>query len=268
MRWIVRVGATLSLVFLIMPTIVATVLSFTTSNVPTLPLPGYSLYWYKQLRGDSIIVESIFTAMSVAVFSSVIATFLGWLGAYHEYRRTVAYPDWGILLAFVPCLLPQSVSGFALQRYLSLLHVPKGMMAVIIAHAALASPLTFFVLRAAYKQTSPHLQSAAHNLGAVRWSAIARLVVRSSVPSLLAACAMSFVLSWSESVVAWYVSGMHPTLATEIRVKISGACTPEVFAAGFVSIIAILVNLLAFMAASRLIGHSSSSLWKSRRQAL
>ena len=149
-----------------------------------------------------------------------------------------------MILAFVPCLLPQSMLGFALDRYFSVLSIPRGPIAVAIAHSALIAPLAFAIIREGYARINPVIVQAAQNLGA-RPDEVGALVMSYISPSLLAATTLGFILSWSEFIIAWYLGGTRPTLSVAIRAATAGAVTPEVFAAGVCSIILVAIAAIS-----------------------
>jgi ABC-type spermidine/putrescine transport system permease subunit II len=235
-----------ALVLLASPALVASCFSLHPDIVPTVPMKSFSFRWYAAALMDTRLIGAFFIGVLVASASAMIACAVAWAGAHHEFVRKRAFANWAVFSAFLPCLMPPMVAGLALLGYYSLLGLRPGLHTLVFSHVAISAPLAFAIVRSGYGALDSDILGAASNLGASPTRSFLMVVLPGIRPSLMAALAASFLLSWSESSIAWFVGGFSHTLSTEIRVRMSSSITPAVYAAGVISVLLVLVPLLTF----------------------
>jgi spermidine/putrescine transport system permease protein len=78
----------------------------------------------------------------------------------------------------------------------------------------------------------PSLESAAWNLGAGPWRALALVVVPFTAPAILAAFFITMAVSFDEFAVAWFVGGLEETLPVRVLSSLQGQVSPRINAIG------------------------------------
>ena len=73
--------ATIALVFLIAPTVIVLVTSFTSAATLKFPPQGYSLRWYKALLDASQLQTAAWNSLRIAVSTTVLSVVIGTAGA-------------------------------------------------------------------------------------------------------------------------------------------------------------------------------------------
>src|SRR5690606_19836996 len=72
--------------FVFTPIITTVVFAFDVNRYPSLPMGGLTLDWFRQVLADASLSRGVRTSLSVALCSAVVATALGFAGAYVDYR--------------------------------------------------------------------------------------------------------------------------------------------------------------------------------------
>ena len=75
--WILRVFFAFVVVFLYAPIVILLIFSFNDAALPTFPLSGFTLHWYREFLTNSELKGSLKTSAIVAALSSVGAVLLG-----------------------------------------------------------------------------------------------------------------------------------------------------------------------------------------------
>src|SRR5690606_21896999 len=72
--------------FVFMSIITTVVFAFDVNRYPSLHMGGLTLDWFRQVLADASLSRGVRTSLSVALCSAVVATALGFAGAYVDYR--------------------------------------------------------------------------------------------------------------------------------------------------------------------------------------
>ena len=67
--------------FLFLPIIVLIIFSFNTSKL-NIVFEGFTLYWYKELFSNKMLLEALWNTLLVAGVSTIISTIIGTISAY------------------------------------------------------------------------------------------------------------------------------------------------------------------------------------------
>jgi spermidine/putrescine transport system permease protein len=125
-------------------------------------------------------------------------------------------------------------------------------LGIVIVHTSFASPFALSIVLNGYTGPIKALEAAARNLGASETVILETITIRQLLPSLYAAFALCFLLSWNEFVLAWFVSGLTPTLPTVIYGKFGAITDPSVSAVGVLVIAISLVVMTTGWAVVRM----------------
>lgn len=86
MRVMLRCYTAAMFAFIFAPIVVSFVFSFSENRFPTLPLTEFSTIWYQRVFEEPAFREALLRSLTVAAVVAPAATFIGFGGAYVDYR--------------------------------------------------------------------------------------------------------------------------------------------------------------------------------------
>src|SRR5687767_11458387 len=105
--WIaIRGTIAFTLIYLVLPILTILPVSFTSSKLLVLPVPGWSTRWYEELLNNPIWLSGLKHSLIVGIASTVLATTAGTLAALGLARWNSRWK--GVVLALVlsPMIIP------------------------------------------------------------------------------------------------------------------------------------------------------------------
>jgi len=222
----------LALSFIYLPVVVLVLFSFQDGVLPVFPFTGPSLQWYEKMLANERLVESLINSVVVAILSSIVTTFLGFLAAYGMARRKPRFAGGIRFVLMAPLTVSYLIIAMGMLITLNLIGIPKSLFAVGLGHVVINLPLCFAII---YSQFGDHLRNidwAARDLGASDAQTLLRVIAPIMKPSLLASFCLSATLSWDEFIIAFLLSRFDVTLPVIIFEMLRAGLTPEVNAAG------------------------------------
>ena len=246
MRYPLLLWLGVMLLIIYAPMVLVVVFSLNSGRFLTLPLKSFSLEWYRLLLADSAFLEALQNSVYLATSVSLVATGLGFLGAYglvHSHFRGKA-----LLTQFLitPLAVPGILLGLALRVYCLRLGWQFSLMTAFLGHLLVALPLAVLVLKARILQIPKSLEEAAWNLGARRWRSLFEVVLPLCIPGLVASLLLTFTLSFDEFIIAYLLTQFEITLPIQIWTLLITGFDPTVTAIGTcVFVLSLGVALLA-----------------------
>src|SRR6266404_1514913 len=201
----------LVVVFLYAPIVILLIFSFNNSVLPTFPLSGFTLTWYRQFLSDPELHAALRTSAIVAALSSVGAVFLGTLASLALARRAFRGKAVVSALLMSPLVIPYVVFGISLLLLFHTFGVPRSVLTVVIGHIVISLPYTILVLVPRLQQIDRSLEEAAYDLGASRLRTFRSITLPLILPAVLSAFLIAFTTSFDEYAVASFVIGTRIT---------------------------------------------------------
>ena len=129
-KWLSKLMIVLSLCFFYLPIIIMMVFSFNSSKSLT-SWNGFSLRWYEQLFRSRDVLSSVWTSLSVATISTIIATIVGTLSAIGLTKSKKVIRE--IILTFneLPILNPEIVTAIGLMLLFVFSGISLGYMTML-----------------------------------------------------------------------------------------------------------------------------------------
>ena len=210
-RRLMRVFFAIVLLFLYAPIAILLVFSFNRSAVPTFPLSGFTLRWYREFITNADMQAALETSAIVAAISSLIAVALGVLAAIGLTRSR--FRGRGIVTAILltPLVIPLVVLGISLLLLFHVLGIPLSIMTVVIGHVVLSLPYTILVLLPRLEQIDRSLGEAAYDLGAGPLTTFRRVTLPLILPAVVSAFLIAITTSFDEYAVASFLIGPRVT---------------------------------------------------------
>jgi len=200
------------LAFLYVPVLVLPVFSFNDSQFIAFPLSGFTTRWYAGLAADTAMQHALFNSLKVATTTALLSTLLGVTAAkaVTRYRLRGA----GAALGFIslPLFIPDIVLGISLLLLLGTAGLPLSLAAVVLGHLLVCVPFSLTVLIARFEGFDKNLEEASADLGEDGWMTFWRVTFPLMLPGITASLLLTFITSFDEFLVAYFLSGTEATL--------------------------------------------------------
>lgn len=197
---------------LFFPLALLAVFSFNDSPALALPWKGFTLGWYEQILNTPQLIASVQVSLVVASISSVLAVGLGTTIAIAVMRYRFPGRSALSLASITPLVIPYLALAVALLVTFVALGVKLSPATVVAGHTTVAIPYTVIIVASRLAGFDPSLEEAALDLGASRLSVLRRVYLPLAAPAIGGAFVASFILSFDEFYLAFFLSGSDQTL--------------------------------------------------------
>ena len=209
--WILRVFFACVVVFLYAPIAILLVFSFNDSAIPSFPLSGFTLQWYRDFLSNSDLRGALQTSAIIAALSSAGAVVLGILASLALVRHPFRGKGPVSALLLSPLDIPYVVFGISLLLFFHAVKIPRTVLTVVIGHVVITLPYTILVLMPRLQQIDVSLEEAAYDLGASRLRTFRSITLPLLLPAVVSAFLIAFTTSFDEYAVASFVVGSRLT---------------------------------------------------------
>lgn len=194
------------------PLIVLAAFSLHDSELLALPWQGFSLRWYREMLHSEALLRSLRVSIVVALVSSTLAVALG--GALGIAVSRFRFPGRGVLtvLALSPLVIPYLGLAVSLLMTFVALGLKPSIGTVVVGHTVVAIPYALLLVATRLLGVDPELEEAALDLGAGWRSILGRLYIPLMGPAIGTAFVTTFILSFDELYLAFFLSGSDQTL--------------------------------------------------------
>lgn len=230
--------------FILLPVAVLVLFSFQSTMFPVPPFNGPSLRWYEAVFSDRRLVAALWNSLALAITSSGVATFLGFLAAFGLARFSV--PGSAAMRGFLiaPLTVSYLIIGAGLLISFNDWGIPKSLLAAGIGHVVINLPLCFAIIYSQMSDQQVNIERAARDLGAREWQVLILITAPMLWPAIFAAFFLSVTFSWDEFVIAFLVTRFDTTLPVEIWNLLRSGLNPKTNAIGSmvfaISVVAVL----------------------------
>lgn len=213
--WFLRGWTIAVFAFLYIPIILLVVFSFNKSRL-NIRWEGFTVRWYEELFRNEVLLHAFKVSLIVAVVTTLLATFLGTLGAWLLHRYRFPFANFLGLLILIPMIIPEVLMGVSLLVLFVSGGIQLGYLTVIIAHTTFCFPFVMVGVQARLTGLDPNLEEAAMDLGETPWGAFFKVIVPYLMPAIVAGALMSFTLSFDEYIVSLFTVGSDQTLPLKV----------------------------------------------------
>lgn len=254
-----RIYISLFYIFLIMPLITVSILSFNDSQFISLPWNGFTLDWFFANTQDRIglfadenlinsIITSLQTAFLVALFSTIVGTIAALLFEEENFRfKGLLY-----FLALSPLVIPGVILGISLlisstltgnymeQSFgIDLEWLRPSFWLVVIGQFSFGATYVMLLVIARLKKYDRTLEEAALSLRATRLQAIWYVTIPYLKPAIIGSFVVAFLISFSNFNTTIFLAGSDQTLPIDLYSRIKFSSTPVLNAVSFLIVLAI-----------------------------
>lgn len=215
-RWIRSGGLTtyavLYLAFLYIPVLFLPLFSFNDGIYIAFPLKGFTIKWYEAMMASESLQAALFNSIKVATSVSIVSTILGVLAAraFTRYRFAGQRPVLGLLA--LPLVVPGIILGIALLIMANWVGIELSLVTIGAAHVLIATPFATFVMISRLEGFDANLEEASRDLGESGWTTFWRVTFPLALPGIVASLLLTFIESFDEFILAFFLSGNEATL--------------------------------------------------------
>jgi spermidine/putrescine transport system permease protein len=210
-RRVMRVFFALVVAFLYAPIAILLIFSFNKASVPTFPLSGFTLRWYREFLHNGDLQAALETSAIVAAISSMIAVALGILASIGLSRSRFRGRGLVTVLVLIPLVVPLIVLGISLLLLFHVLGLQLSILTIVIGHVVISLPYTVLILMPRLAQIDRSLAEAAYDLGAGPVTTFRRVTLPLILPAVVSALLVAFTTSFDEYAVASFLAGSRQT---------------------------------------------------------
>ncbi|MDV3429110.1 MAG: extracellular solute-binding protein [Bacillota bacterium] len=223
--------------FLYLPIIVLIVFSFNKSKLNSV-WTGFTFKWYQSLFHNAAILTAMRNTLLIGFVSTTVSVFIGTITAVGIYKSKFRYKSLFEGFLYVPVVIPEIVLGIALLAFFSQVHIPMGLITLIIAHITFSISYVVIVVKARLDGLEPELEEAAMDLGATPRKTFFKIILPIIMPGIAAGALLAFTLSLDDVIISFFVAGpSSTTLPLKVFSMVKFGVTPEINALSAIMLI-------------------------------
>ena len=198
--------AAVAIVFLVGPTVIMLLTSFTASQSLKFPPDGLSLRWYVALLDADQMQAAAWNSLVVAFWTTALSVVLGTAAALGIARSRSTLARACDVLFMSPLLLPALAFGFAALIFIHRLGFAPSIPFLVLGHTVVCVPFVLRTTVAALSQLDPALLDASQSLGAGGWTTFRRVTLPLIAPGLGARAFLAFMASFDNVPVSLFLA--------------------------------------------------------------
>ena len=234
----------LILLLLYAPILTLMVLSFNNSRTSA-KWGGFTGKWYLALFRDSDIMNALYTTLSIALLSAVLATLIGTAAAVGILALGRKSRALVMSLTNIPMLNAEIVTGISLMLLFIACRFTLGFTTILVAHTTFNLPFVILSVLPKLRQTDRYTYEAALDLGASPLRAFFQVVLPDILPGVLSGFLLSFTMSLDDFVITHFTKGPGvDTLSTKIYAEVRKGIRPEMYALSTLLFVTVLFLIL------------------------
>ena len=235
---------TLIIIFLYAPIATLVVLSFNASKTRA-KWGGFTLKWYSSLFSDTVIMNALYTTLTIALLSAFIATLVGTAASVAMHDMQAKYRNYLMTVTNIPMLNADIVTGISLMLLFIACRVTLGYSTILLAHITFNIPYVILSVMPKLKQTNKHTYEAALDLGASPMYAFFKVVFPDILPGVLSGFLMAFTMSLDDFIITHFTKGPGvDTLPTKIYSEVRKGIRPEMYALSTLLFLTVLILMI------------------------
>lgn len=214
--------------FLYLPIFILIAYSFNKSKYGV-NLEEFSLRWYEKLFENEGLLDAAINSITIAFFSSLLATILGTIGAVAFFRYKFKGKKVLNSIVFILIISPEIVMGIALLMLFVLLNIELGFNSLLIAHISFCLPFVIVTVLSRLSGFDKSIIEASLDLGANEFEVFYKTILPNIFPAVVAGFLLSFTLSLDDVIISFFVSGVEfEILPIKIFSMVKLGVSPEV----------------------------------------
>jgi putative spermidine/putrescine transport system permease protein len=249
-RVLLRVEVTAAFLFMLLPIVFVSWISFFSNEIITFPPEGYTLKWFSAIWAQRQFAEGFITSFEVGLLATACGLALGIPASLALVRFRFPGREAVNTALLAPLVVPGIVIGTALYLFYveteiaTELPLTASLPGLILAHVLITIPWTVRLVTANLVGFNRAVEEAAMNLGADRWQTLTRVTIPMIRSGVVAAALFNFVVSFGNLEVSLFLVGPgRTTLPIAILQYLEWKIDPTIAAVSLVQI-AVIAGLM------------------------
>lgn len=214
--------------YVIAPILLIIIIAFNDSNLPTLPLKGFTLKWFSVLIHNQRLIKALVTSIIVGIGTTSFSLFLGIMSAFAFVRKKFFGENFFYFLAIAPVIIPGAILGTSILVALRFIGIRGGVLATIVGQTTFVSSFVLLTVMAQLKKFDLSLEEAAFDLGASKIEAIRKITIPFLRPAIISSAILAFLISFDNFGTTIFLIGNEMTLPIYIYSTVRFGYTPEI----------------------------------------
>ena len=212
-----RVYAIAYLLFLYAPIALLPIFAFNDATIIAFPLSGFTTDWFGELMTNTSLHTAVGNSVFIAVMTAVLSTLLGVCAA--RAGAMARFPFKAGIMGFImiPLVLPEIIVAVSLLVVVvQIFDLGLSNWTIIAAHVLICTPFCIAILNGAFQNLDPAMEEAAMDLGESRFGAFRAVTLPLVMPAIVSSMLIAFTISLDEFIIAFFLSGVSPTMPVYI----------------------------------------------------
>lgn len=250
-RWLLNGSAAVAFLYILLPLVFVTWLSFYSQEIPSYPPEGYTLRWFHAIMGNDRFIDGLLLSLQLGVIATALGLLVSVPAAicisYFRFRGRELLNN---LLLF-PLMVPGVVLGTALYIFHVETEIATGLPilgslgGLVWGHVLLTIPWIVRLVIASLAGFDRTLEEAAQSLGATPWTTFRRITLPGILPGIVAGAMFAFVASFGNLEMSLFLVGPgRTTLPIAILQYLQWKIDPTIAAVSVVQILLVASAML------------------------
>lgn len=250
-RWLLNGSAAVAFLYILLPLMFVTWLSFYSQEIPSYPPEGYTLHWFRAITGNDRFIDGLLLSLQLGVIATALGLLVSVPAAicisYFRFRGRELLNN---LLLF-PLMVPGVVLGTALYIFHVETEIATGLPilgslgGLVWGHVLLTIPWIVRLVIASLAGFDRTLEEAAQSLGATPWTTFRRITLPGILPGIVAGAMFAFVASFGNLEMSLFLVGPgRTTLPIAILQYLQWKIDPTIAAVSVVQILLVASAML------------------------
>jgi putrescine transport system permease protein len=196
---------------------------------------GWSTRWYRELLGDTEMLESLWITLRVAALAATAATVLGTLAAI-VLSRYGRFPGRSLFSGMViaPVVMPEVILGLSFLLFYVAVDLDRGFWTITLSHITFTLSFVAVVVQSRLAGFDRSLEEAAMDLGCTPLGTFFRITLPLILPAVVSGWMLAFTLSIDDVVISSFTSGpgattlpirIYSSVRLGVKPEINAICT-------------------------------------------
>ncbi len=238
--------------YIFLPLLLVLLISFSTDDYLNFPPHGWGLRYYREVLGNAAFMSGMRASAIIALAVMLLSLAFGLPAAWALTRLEFRGREFLRSFVLAPLVLPTIVLGLGILMVFTQLGLTATYPGLVLAHLVMTLPFAIRILQTTLGNLGVEVEHAAMTLGARPLQTFQYITLPRLVPGLVAAGAISAILSFDEVVISLFIVGPRlSTLPVEIYRYVDERTDPMV---AVLAVLLIAVSLGIVLIVERSVG--------------
>jgi len=229
-------------IYIFAPLIIIFIFAWNGGEGYNFPLQGATWKWFLELFNDRMAIKAIKNSLVIAVVSATVSAILGTALTLAVIKGVRKFKTALLTLLMLPVLMPSLTIGISALVFFRTISFPLGIPAVILSHVSISLSYVLLIMMGRIEGINLEIQEACIDLGASWFASLKDIIFPILLPAILAGWLFSFMISWNEFIVTYFLIGTDVTLPIYIFSQLRFGISPKV------NVISVLITIFTILA--------------------